>query len=326
MNLKIGIATLAGLLLFGGFFGLPSNAHSKSIVFSAHSEVEGTQILLGDVARFKGFKPEVAGNLYKLKLKNAPKPTKSTTVHKSNIRALLKEQGLSEVKLSFPKKVVVHRSGYSLKEKVVREKIRETLEEELTNYLPAQATFRIETIRWKGDLLLPTGELRIIIKPANNIRWSGSSTVNVIFKVEDEIVKKYSLKITISGQGPLIVAASYLEKGHLITKADLKEVVSAYDTVERGGILDSEQIIGQEVKKPLFMGDVFNKSALQNPTLVVRGELVTIFFTSSNLTITAKGEAIQSGMLGDVVRAKNLETNTILKTLVVDNNIVQVIK
>ena len=92
------------------------------------------------------------------------------------------------------------------------------------------------------------------------------------------------------------------------------------ERVPPGAIRDIDAVIGKEViragtpNEPLLFRD------LTNPILVRRGALVTIRLVTENMTLTARGKALENGSKGDVIRVVNQSSNKTIQVEVVAEN------
>lgn len=68
---------------------------------------------------------------------------------------------------------------------------------------------------------------------------------------------------------------------------------------------DPEQIVGLAARRSLRAGQPVSPGDFTRPLVVARGDSVTIVFETSSLTVTARGQALGSGALGDLVDVLN---------------------
>ena len=146
----------------------------------------------------------------------------------------------------------------------------------------------------------------------------------MVFAIDGQQVKTQTVSVTVSAEGPLWVAAMDLERGHVVRSEDLERVVQPYDDLPHDALLDPDTIVGKEVRSSIGAGKPFKASSLDNPTLVTRGERVTIVYYSGSLVLSAPGEALKSGSLGESVRVENLATNMVHEGKVVQRNVVEI--
>jgi flagella basal body P-ring formation protein FlgA len=73
------------------------------------------------------------------------------------------------------------------------------------------------------------------------------------------------------------------------------------------------QALGMEVRHQLAAGQPIQAADLGPPMLVRRGQLVTMRLDSAGLSVTAEGQALQSGGAGDTVRVLNPSSRAVIE-------------
>jgi flagellar basal body P-ring formation protein FlgA len=119
------------------------------------------------------------------------------------------------------------------------------------------------------------------------------------------------------------VASRMLERGTIIDATDIDAADPA--TWNNRVIVRHEQdIIGKELKRPLAAGEAFRSSDLKSPTLIKRGQVVTLLVSSGGLQIAASGRAMQDGSVGDFIKAQNTTSRTIVEGEVAPDGMIKI--
>lgn len=112
----------------------------------------------------------------------------------------------------------------------------------------------------------------------------------------------------ISQIAQVLVARQHIRRGSQIqaNHFELKE----YDLnrLQYGYITDIKEVLGKTLKRHLNQGAVLTPSAITISKVIKRGENVTILAETSGITIRAKGQALEAGGIGDIIRVKNLKS------------------
>ncbi len=116
------------------------------------------------------------------------------------------------------------------------------------------------------------------------------------------------------------VAARALERGTIIQIEDITWQDVRIDT----GISDATKIVGFELKRSRNAGESFRASDLSAPTMIRRGQSVTLLVSSGGLQLATSGKSLQDGAQGATVRVQNNNTRRIIEGLVLDSTTVQV--
>jgi flagellar basal body P-ring formation protein FlgA len=119
------------------------------------------------------------------------------------------------------------------------------------------------------------------------------------------------------------VASRMLERGSIIDSADIDQA-DATPWTNRLIVRRSQYIVGRELKRPLNAGEAFRISDLKSPTLIKRGQVVTLLVSNGGLQIAASGRAMQDGSVGDFIRAQNTTSRTIVEGEVASNGMIKV--
>jgi len=122
---------------------------------------------------------------------------------------------------------------------------------------------------------------------------------------------------------PVLFLRNDIKSSQLITEDDV-EVVMIDQKTDRGylrslGDRPIKAISNLRNDKPLKKSDV-----LIDRFAIHKGDEVTVRFIKHNLNIEIRGLAMANGAIGDMVRVKNLETNKIIRSKVIDIGVVAI--
>lgn len=81
-------------------------------------------------------------------------------------------------------------------------------------------------------------------------------------------------------------------------------------------ILDRGALVGKVARRTLLPGQLVPTSAVQDPKVVVRGETVALVFEADGLVITTVATPLESGGVGDRVRARNVDSGLVVVGIV----------
>ena len=97
-----------------------------------------------------------------------------------------------------------------------------------------------------------------------------------------------------------------IRRGETIEAHDVIWQSVRRDTVGRNIVLDRDAVTGQAARRYLQAGRPLNIDDLEAPKIVRKGSLVTVYFETKNLLLTAKARASEDGALNDTIRVVNL--------------------
>ena len=88
-------------------------------------------------------------------------------------------------------------------------------------------------------------------------------------------------------------------------------------TVTRGSVLEDRQaLLGKVARRTLLKGQPVPANAVREPYLVQKGKVALVVFEAGGLTITSQATALDSGIAGDVVSLRNIDSNITIKGVV----------
>lgn len=136
-----------------------------------------------------------------------------------------------------------------------------------------------------------------------------------------------SARVTLSGdlevQGDVVCAARSLSRNSLITADDLLVVRRNLNMLGPDLVTDLKQAIGKEVNTTLQPGSPLYGRFIKEPTVVKRGDIVSIRAASGALTITVPGRVQIAGAKGDLIKVKNMMSRKEIYATVVGPRTVQ---
>lgn len=92
-----------------------------------------------------------------------------------------------------------------------------------------------------------------------------------------------------------------------------------------GYVTDPAAVVGRILLRPLAQGEPVEGNQLQAQTLIERGQLVTLYWQSSGLRVSARGEAKTAAAADGRVRVRNLSSGRELEGVVRGEGLVEVL-
>ncbi len=112
------------------------------------------------------------------------------------------------------------------------------------------------------------------------------------------------------------VPARTLSTGEMIAEADLQILSVPARDLSSNAVVDLKSLVGMEVKRTLKEGTIIRKNAIAAPILVYKKELVTLTVETNQMRLTAQGQAMDDGAMGDVIRVMNLTSKKVISAVV----------
>jgi len=158
----------------------------------------------------------------------------------------------------------------------------------------------LEQIR---PFVLPTGVATCEIVPADPA-IIGSHRFSLIFRVDGKVQANLALRIELAALAPVAVAASDLPRGAVLSLKDVRlseKDISGLREYYKG----TETLLGKGLRRAVKSGEVIHEGMLAILPVVHRGELVILTVRSAGLMLTASGQALENGGLGEIIRVRN---------------------
>ena len=172
-------------------------------------------------------------------------------------------------------------------------------------------------------MALPTGgfDYRITQKPNDSKPGKKQVTAAILHEGKEQGQVKMTGELRLFGT--VVNTTKRLTRNDIIASDDIAAKRQDISMLDAGRIQDPKQAIGQKLKTSLPAGAILYAQVLDAPTLVNRGERVTIMAKSQAIQITAPGEARNSGALGEMVRVKNLTSRREIQARVLSAGVVE---
>jgi flagella basal body P-ring formation protein FlgA len=133
-------------------------------------------------------------------------------------------------------------------------------------------------------------------------------------------------QVAVAEMGNAVVPTSTIYAGDMITQGHVTEVEVTNARLAGGYARSVDEVVGLVSKKTLVAGRTIPISALQEPYAIRRGTNVRLTFSFGTMQISASGSPLQDGMIGDVVRVRNLDSGVLVSGTVMANGSVEVME
>lgn len=118
--------------------------------------------------------------------------------------------------------------------------------------------------------------------------------------------------------------AANLPAGSVIRPEDIEMRRVPLKFAESNGFARIEDLVGKALNRQTRAGMVLKPADVSEPKLVGRNELITIYFRTGGLTLTARGKALGDGGKGQVVPVLNTASNKIVQGVIVASGTVEI--
>jgi flagella basal body P-ring formation protein FlgA len=130
--------------------------------------------------------------------------------------------------------------------------------------------------------------------------------------------------ISINGSGDVVTLSRNVKRGDILTAEDLTIENRDLARINAGYYTDPQEVIGQQLRRPLMRGAILMQFQLEEPKLIKRGQEVFIVADSTGISVKMRGTAMMDGKEGDRVKVRNLTSRRIIEGVVISTNTVKV--
>jgi flagellar basal body P-ring formation protein FlgA len=314
-------------LLYGFFFTLLAVCAVAFPVPLAHADegcaidlkdevsIRSEAILLQDVADLHGPDRNAIERLSRIVLGAAPEfgSMKTLTRHQINERISSAMNPFCEVTLSGAAAVQIRMKG------------RPVDPGEISVLLKS---YIMETTPWKEseieigalgsftgiELPLEGAELRLSRTPP----VLGRRSISALFEITQagRTLRNFWIAADLVIHADAWVAAHRIAAGRLVEAGDLAKRSTLMEDLRALSIRAPEEVVGKIARRNFSPGDPIIREAFADPFLIKRGETVQLQLQREGIKLTSRMRAEEDGILGQVIRVRNLDFPAVLKAQV----------
>jgi len=124
------------------------------------------------------------------------------------------------------------------------------------------------------------------------------------------------LPVRVTSIRPVVVASRALARDTVLAPGDVRLASADPATVPAGALHDQALVIGRVLRRPLDEGQAVTTALIAAPTLVRRGQQVTVEARSGLLAVRMEGVARGEGALGDLIEVENVTSGRTVQAVV----------
>jgi flagellar basal body P-ring formation protein FlgA len=112
------------------------------------------------------------------------------------------------------------------------------------------------------------------------------------------------------------VLAHRIAAGEVLAPDDIRWITVRGQTLQKHSILAAEDLVGLTPKRTLRPGVPISTADVQRPIMVSKGEIIVIALQTPQMLLSARGQALNNGSKGDVIRIANTQSRQIVEAVV----------
>lgn len=125
-------------------------------------------------------------------------------------------------------------------------------------------------------------------------------------------------------KGHAVVPTQVIYPGDEIIRSQLDVVAVTNPNIAGGYASSLSEVEGKISKRTLLPGRTIPVSALRDPFAVRRGASLRLTFTVGNMLISASGTSLADGIVGDLIKVRNIDSGIVVSGTIMADGTVQV--
>jgi flagellar basal body P-ring formation protein FlgA len=284
------------------FWGTAFPCHAFDVIFHSTATVSGPSVTLADIADLNN-NSELANALSKQTVAASPDAGQKNVLDTNGIIHKLTRTITTptEIKWSGAGTVTVERQGVTVTPHNIQEAIETYIAKHAKSFPGAKYTFTPKDPPL--PFLVPVGDLQWEVIPSTP-GIIGSNRFSLIGRIDNQVVKNFSVLGTLEVLAPVAVAVSNLRRDDIIGETQIQiepQDISAL----KDPCLQLNQVIGKKLLRNIKAGSVIDLSSIDFPPMVKKGAFVKILCQKNGIELTATGIAKTDGKQDQIIKVKN---------------------
>lgn len=287
--------------------------------------VEKKEIFLGDVAYVAGGDAHLQEKIRGVSLGISPLPGNPRIISLQTILLRIERAGIdaAAVYVEAPERMEIYSLFPLLEGDFLAEQLTDHLLEQLEMDL---GWLEVTYLKGADNVYFPQGELEIVMgrEMADPMRYLGQTTVPMEVVVDGERWRQIYPRFFIEILTLVPVLKKDLNRNQLLTPDVVEIKLKGLSTLPHDYIQQEEEVMGMRLKRSMRAGEALRMSVLEEVPLVEGGDRVTVLVIVGTIQISMVAEARGSGVYGDSVVVRNLDSNRILTGRIIGPGLVQI--
>ncbi|PKR55935.1 flagellar basal body P-ring formation chaperone FlgA [Thalassospira marina] len=313
MMIRNIVAALALVVIFL----LPGNgqAQEMDVLLRPQAHVEGAYVTLGDL--FSGLSVEQEN----VAVAHAPQPGQQAVLDYRWLAGIAQRYKVNWRPRTTADQIIVTRDSQTIGIEEISDAIHDALSQ---NGIPAPFAVDMGGETFRIDLPVDA-PAQVEITGMNVNRRTGRFIADVTTGRGTSSQRTYRMNGRYFPLEQVPVLVDPVRRGDIVRPDQVEMRDFRSDRVQANVLRDPDDVIGKEVRRSIGPGEPLLNRDFTAPILVKRGALVTIRLETANMSLTARGKALENGSLGDVIRVVNLQSNKTVQVEVTAENDVRAI-
>lgn len=250
----------------------------------------------------------------------APAPGRRLVLEAVQLQALARQHGIAWRPLGAHERAVVERPGRPL----ARDEIEAALRADLLR-LGVDQDAELDLGVFSPPMVPPAATLRITTEGTSYDAATARFATTLVVLAEGMPTLRQRLAGRAMPTEAVVLATRRLPLGATVGEGDVRLVRQRAERVRSGTAQRLDQVVGQQVRRPMAAEAPFMAADLAAPSLVERNALVVLLLEAPGLSLSAQGRALEAAPRGGLVPVMNLASRSVVEGQVVGPGRVRVV-
>lgn len=238
----------------------------------------------------------------------APAPGRRIVLEAEQLAAIARMNRVPWRPMSAADRVILERPGRP----VPRAEVEMALREELLR-MGLDAESELELPGWVSPMVPLASIHQLTIEGALLESPGNRFAATLVITAEGMATQRLRIAGRAMATTPVVVATRRMGLGERLTPADVREVRMRVERIRSGMASRADQVIGQELHRPIAAEGPIPLADLGPPSLIQRNQPITLLLDAPGITLTAAGRALEAAPRGAMVPVINLASRAVLE-------------
>jgi flagella basal body P-ring formation protein FlgA len=172
-------------------------------------------------------------------------------------------------------------------------------------------------------IVLPDSRFTFEVMPPNS-SYLGDTTLRVVFRVNGREVRKVRIFGHIAIYREVVCMTRSMRRHEVIREDDLCTARRNISRISDAAISNIREMVGKRLVSSVRAGEIIKQDMFEVTPIIKKGDRVAIIAETELLSIKARGEAMEGGAEGEMIRVRNSKSKKEVYARVIDASTVQV--
>jgi flagellar basal body P-ring formation protein FlgA len=242
----------------------------------------------------------------------APQPGRATVFEAATLVAIARDAGLAWSPLSRFDRAIVTRAA--------RPVTADDIEAAVLGELRGEglgSDMKVELANRRLTLNAATGDgAPFTLGPVRYDRHDSTVTATVMLDSGNGAMQPVELRTNVFRVIQAPVLARNLRHGQVVAADDIAFVAMRADAIDPSTIVEPDAVVGKTPRSAVRAGVALRRTDFVAPVVIAKGAMVMMSLTTPNMSLTAKGRALENGADGQTVKVQNIRSHVTVEGVV----------